>query len=130
MCLFCKIINNELPCHKIYEDDYTLAFLDINPATFGHTLVVTKEHIARLEDASEDSLNHLTNTMLLVAKKIKNTCNPKGFNYLSNSDEISGQQIDHLHFHIIPRYDKNDGFEVKHTPQEIDLKEVLEKIKI
>lgn len=127
MCIFCKIVNGELPCHKVYEDENVIAFLDINPATYGHTLVLPKIHIEKIEDASEECLSQLSRTLPALAKQIKKNCNALGFNYISNSGKISGQLVDHLHFHIIPRYE-NDNFSIQHGAVDCDLKEVLSTI--
>ncbi|MFV0479668.1 MAG: HIT family protein [Anaerorhabdus sp.] len=128
MCIFCKIIQGDLPSFKVYEDEYVLAFLDINPVTLGHTLVVPKHHVENIEHASEECLMHLAKTLPTIANQIKSTCQAKGFNYLSNSEKVSGQLVDHLHFHIIPRYSEQDNFKIEQETIHLDLNEVLDTI--
>ncbi len=124
MCLFCKIVQNEIPCFKIYEDEYVLAFLDIHPSTYGHTLVIPKEHVETIEEASETCIMQLAKVLPSLSKKIKKNCNAKGINYVSNCGAVAGQEVNHLHFHIIPRYDQNDSFSIQFDPQEANLEEV------
>jgi len=103
-CIFCKIIKGELPSYKIYEDDLCLAFLDINPVSFGHTLVVTKEHYQNSSDTPEDVLVHLTKKIKLIAPLILKSVNSEAFNLTMNNGKIAGQLVSHLHWHIIPRF--------------------------
>lgn len=108
-CLFCKIIDGEIPSTKIYEDDTVLAFLDINPVNIGHTLVTPKEHYPNLYETSDETLAH----MMIVVKKlsiaIKSSLGADGVNIEMNNDPVAGQIIFHTHLHIIPRY-SGDGF--------------------
>lgn len=103
MCIFCKIIKGELPAYKVYEDEKILAFLDINPVHPGHILVIPKKHVANLEEIDSQSLRDL----ILVVKKmgalVKNRLNYESYNIVENNDPVAGQEIPHLHFHIIPR---------------------------
>ncbi len=128
MCIFCKIVQNDLPCHKIHETENVLAFLDINPMTLGHTLVIPKKHIQCIEEADEETMTHIAITLPKIANLLKEKCGAKGFNYLSNSGAISGQLVNHLHFHIIPRYGDNDQFSIQHQTQEIDCAALLKQI--
>lgn len=110
-CLFCKIISNEISCKKIFEDDHVIAFLDINPISLGHALVVPKKHFVNLLDCENETLKNVIVATKEVAKKlITNVPEIKGFNYLSNQGEISGQVINHFHIHVIPKY-SNKGFQ-------------------
>jgi len=108
MCIFCQIINGEIPAHKVYEDEKTLAFLDIKPVHPGHILVVPKRHFANLEDIEEDDLMAVSLTMKKMGKLIKEKLAYEGYNACTNNDPVSGQEIPHLHFHLIPRI-KGDG---------------------
>ena len=129
-CIFCKILEGEIPSAKVYEDDRVMAFLDIGPANKGHTLVVPKKHSKNiLEDDLED-LNACMNTVQKVAMSIIRAVNAGGFNLIVNTNKTAGQVISHTHFHIIPRF-KNDG--LKHWPQgkyeEGEMASIQKKIK-
>ena len=128
MCIFCKIINGEIPCYKVYEDDKFLAFLDISQATIGHTLVVPKKHypnILSLED------NDILGVVSLVCKKIEKALDVHNFNILNNCGVKAGQTVDHFHIHIIPRYD-NDTMKIEFGSNELTkeaFRELCDKIK-
>ena len=107
-CMFCKIIAGEIPSYKIYEDEDTLAFLDIAPVNYGHTLVVTKKHYANMEEISDDDLCKLIKAVKKVGKAIKEGMGAEGYNINENNDPVAGQIIPHIHFHVIPRKE-NDG---------------------
>ena len=107
-CIFCKIINGDIPSYKIYEDEEVLAFLDINPVALGHTLVIPKEHYETVFDAQEESFGKLSAKVAKVAKKINNALDCDGINILQNNGKASGQVIFHVHFHLIPRKE-DDG---------------------
>ncbi len=108
MCLFCKIINGEIPTNKVYEDDDVLAILDISQAGKGHTLVMPKKHYANLYDCDEETLKKLITTVQKLAVHITTKLDAPGCNILQNNNEAAGQSIPHLHFHIIPRYEGDD----------------------
>lgn len=107
-CLFCKIINKEIPSKLIYEDDDFLAMLDIAPGTKGHVLILPKEHAATLTDLSDDKASKI----LVIAKKIvKAMIKVYGFNdynIIQNNGSIAGQTVNHFHLHIIPRYNADE----------------------
>jgi histidine triad (HIT) family protein len=127
-CIFCKILKGELPCHKVYEDDKVLAFLDIHPATRGHTLVVWKEHKTCIEELNEEDFLEFTKKLYNIAKKIGKYS--EGYNILMNDNKAAGQLVPHLHFHIIPRKE-GDGVKVGDwDPLEIqDIEKIQEDIK-
>lgn len=107
-CLFCKLINKEIPCHKLYEDNNFLAFLDIHPHALGHTVLIPKQHVQLTLNLN----NQLCRKTLPVIKKVlqllKEKLNPPAFNIAWNDGQLAGQVIPHLHIHIFPRY-QNDG---------------------
>ena len=111
-CVFCKIINNEIPSIKIYEDKDVLAMLDIRPAIKqgGHVLIMPKKHFELITDLPDDLLSKLS----LVIKKISKALLKfgEGLNVLQNNKRIAGQAIPHVHFHLIPRF-PNDGVMVE-----------------
>jgi histidine triad (HIT) family protein len=102
-CVFCKIIEGAIPSFKVYEDELTLAFLDIGPVNYGHTLVVPKEHYANIDEVSEDLLCAVMKTVKKIGAALKSGLGVKGYNIMENNDPIAGQVVPHLHFHVIPR---------------------------
>lgn len=129
-CIFCKIANGEIPSNKIYEDDKTLAFLDIGPINKGHTLVIPKEHAEKIYELSEESAEALIKTVQKISLAIEKTLNCD-FNILNNNGEKAGQVVKHVHFHLIPRAE-GEEFDINWAPieyEEGESKETLEKIK-
>lgn len=112
MCVFCKIINGEIPSTKVYEDDKVLAILDLSQAQKGHTLVMPKKHFDTFLDADANTVSHVFEVAQALAKKIKTNLNADGVNILNNSYEAAGQTVMHMHVHIIPRY-KNDDLKIE-----------------
>lgn len=112
-CLFCKIAANDIPGQRVYEDEHTLAFLDINPTNTGHTLIIPKKHTNHLLDADDETLARCISTAAKVARAVKEATNADGVNLLQNSLQAAGQVVFHLHFHVVPRFD-SDGF--RHWP--------------
>ena len=110
-CIFCKIIANEIPSHKVYEDENVLAFLDIAPVNPGHTLVVPKKHYANLEEISADELCLVIKAVKKVGQAIKSGLKAPGYNIAVNNDPVAGQVVPHLHFHLIPRKE-GDGHQL------------------
>lgn len=112
-CIFCKIVSGEIPSKKIYEDDFVIAFLDINPMSFCHTILIPKKHFLNLEETDDQYLSKILIASKKIVKFLKNNISEiKGFNYLSNQEKIAGQEINHFHFHIIPKYKEGYGFNV------------------
>lgn len=107
-CIFCKIINGSIPSYKIYEDEYTYAFLDIAKDSVGHTVVISKEHVSNILDANSETLSHLMNTIAKISNHYVNDCGFDGVNIINNTGSAAEQVIMHIHFHIYPRKD-NDG---------------------
>jgi histidine triad (HIT) family protein len=101
--VFAKVLRGEIPCHKIYEDDDTLAFLDIMPRTEGHALVITKEKAQDLFDVSPDALAKLMAVVQRLAPKIKDAMGAEGVLIQQFNGTAAGQTVFHLHVHIIPR---------------------------
>lgn len=108
-CLFCKIINGELPSTKVYEDENIIGILDINPVNIGHTLVIPKNHFATLHDIPDTILTPLIQAVQRLADALKLAVAADGINIEMNNGEAAGQIIHHAHIHIIPRH-TNDGF--------------------
>lgn len=102
-CIFCKIIKGEMPSYKIYEDEHTLAFLDISKDVDGHTLVIPKTHAVNVLDITEENYLNVVKTVKKVAEHYVNNCGYEGVNILNASDASAGQSVFHLHFHLFPR---------------------------
>jgi len=109
-CIFCKIVNGEIPSRTIYEDDDLKAFLDVNPATKGHVLIIPKEHSRDLHDLPDATAEKVIKLAKRIAAKLKEELGCDGINILQNNGQTAGQTVFHYHLHIIPRYedDKND----------------------
>jgi histidine triad (HIT) family protein len=130
-CIFCAIGSGEIPSFKIYEDDDFLAYLDINPISKGHTLVIPKSHTQGLLDTSEETLGKLLATVKKVASHLKTALACDAFNILQNNGEAAGQTVFHIHFHIIPRYNGDDALSFAGSKGDMDeLKKLAESIKI
>ncbi len=110
-CIFCKIIAGEIPSYKVYEDENTLAFLDINPVNPGHTLVMPKKHFVNLEETDEATLCQVIKTVKKVGESLKKNLGTPGYNVLVNNDPVAGQIVPHLHFHVTPRLE-DDGLQL------------------
>ena len=108
MCVFCKIINGEIPCYKIYEDDEILAFLDIADDAIGHTLVIPKKHYENVLDIDNDTLNKVMSVVKVISNHYVDNCGYTGVNIMNASGKDAQQSVFHLHFHIFPRCE-NDG---------------------
>lgn len=103
-CIFCKIISGELPCHKIWEDEDYLAFLDIRPLTPGHTLLIPKKHFQDLLSMNAQFLQTALAKTQMIAKFLITKLEAKGMSILQSNGREAGQVVDHIHFHLIPRY--------------------------
>lgn len=102
-CIFCKIINGEIPCKKVYESEFVLAFLDINPHSFGHTLVVPKKHILDFYEISDEDNNILRKEIITVMNILNDKLGSSGITIVTNTG--SCQEVKHLHYHLSPKYD-------------------------
>lgn len=112
-CIFCKIINGDIPSAKVYEDDHVYAFLDISQVTKGHTLVIPKEHTKDIYNTEPEVAEQLFARVPKIASALKKTYEPIGLNILNNNEAPAGQSVFHLHIHLIPRYGEDDGFGAK-----------------
>ena len=106
-CLFCKIISGEIPSYTIYEDDVVLAFLDINPQSNGHTLIIPKKHFLNIDDIDNETLTHIIDVARYIKKLLISKLNCDGITLTQNNGEC--QEIKHYHLHVIPYYkEKNE----------------------
>ena len=130
--IFCRIVDGEIPCYKLYEDDDVLAFLDISQVTKGHTLVIPKKHYDNFLTCPKS----LMNKVMAVAQRIGQVSikifGARGANILTNCYEAAGQTVKHFHVHVIPRYREEDGFmvEMKDNSSGLNLPALAEQIKI
>jgi histidine triad (HIT) family protein len=116
-CVFCKIRDGQIPSKKIYEDDATLAFMDINPVNNGHCLVVTKRHAATIWDADVEDLQAAIATAQKVAIALVAIVKPDGLNMLQANGAAAFQSVPHFHLHLIPRWVRDGkGFDWKLVP--------------
>lgn len=118
--IFSKIIRREIPCHRVYEDDHVLAFLDINPLSRGHTLVIPKEAKATLGELSPESGAALGRALVLVARAVVKATGCTAYNILQNNGAGAHQAVFHVHFHIIPKYEDGAGLGIKWAPGKLD----------
>lgn len=131
-CIFCKIIKKEIPAKVIYEDEDSLAFLDINPHSPGHAVVIPKKHIANILDFERGSELKLFTGLKEVISLIDKSLKPDGFTIGINHGRAAGQAIEHLHIHILPRFWGDGGGSIHsvvlNKPKE-SLEEIYNKIK-
>ena len=125
-CIFCKIINGEIPSYTIYEDDYVKAFLDVNPVSDGHTLIIPKKHFENIFDMDSETLTHIEIASQKVAKILKEKLNIQGITRMQNNG--LGQDVKHYHMHLIPRRE-NDKISIVHENSVEDVKEIFEILK-
>ncbi len=128
MCVFCKIVAKEIPASYVYEDDKVIAILDISQVTKGHTLVLPKEHYPNIYQVDPEILKHMISVTQSIAIKLKTKLDANGINILNNNEVAASQSVDHIHFHIIPRYDDNDGFKCQFQANGYDLDDVIKLI--
>ena len=102
-CIFCKILAGDIPCFKLYEDDESLAFMDINPASEGHALVIPKEHCKDVYAVSDEAISATARTAKKIARAVEKTLNPDGLNLLQCNGAAAAQSVFHFHMHVLPR---------------------------
>ena len=121
-CVFCQIISGGQPCHRVYEDDLTLAFMDIYPATIGHALVVPKAHFASVLDISDEAMRAIAGTARTVAVAINRAYDPDGMSIVQANGAAAGQTVEHYHLHLLPRA---TGQKLRlHGPRKADAEEL------
>ena len=125
-CIFCKIINGEIPSYTIYEDEKVKAFMDINPVSNGHTLIIPKKHFENIYDMDIETLAHIEKTGQKLAEMIKEKLHCHGITRMQNNEY--GQDVKHYHMHLIPRYE-GDKFELKMDKDNIsEVGEIFKKL--
>src|SRR3989344_259074 len=130
-CLFCKIGKGKILADVIYEDKKILAFLDIHPLSLGHTMVIPKKHAENILDLDKEDIGPIFEAVKKLTGILNKAFDPQGFTIGINHGKVSGQAIDHLHIHIIPRFNEDGGgslHSVVNNPPEMPLKEIKKKI--
>lgn len=128
--IFSRIVKGEIPCHRVYEDDHVLAFLDVNPLSPGHTLVIPKEAVPTLDKLSDDSAAAIGRVLPRIARAVLQATGATAFNLLQNNGSAAHQAVFHVHFHIIPKFD-GQGLGIEWDPMTPDpaaIKALHEKI--
>lgn len=126
-CIFCKIINGEIKSNTIYEDDLVKVFLDVNPNTNGHMLIVPKKHYKNIMDIDESLIPHIHKVIKNLYDVLKDKLGCEGLTICQNND--LGQEVKHIHFHLIPRY-SNDEFRIsKNEKILVNVDDVYEQLK-
>jgi histidine triad (HIT) family protein len=118
--IFAKIIAGSVPCHKVYEDDRVLAFLDIGPLSKGHTLVIPKEPAVTLDQLSDESAAAIGRVLPRICRAVLKATGAYAFNVLQNNQALAHQAVMHVHFHIIPKYDDGPGLGIGWKPGKLD----------
>ncbi len=121
--LFKKIIAGEIPCHKIYEDEHVLAFLDIQPLSRGHTLVIPKESAETLDQLSEESAAAVGRALPRICRAVMKATGTHAYNILQNNGKGAHQAVFHVHFHIIPKPHASEGLGISWPAQSLESKE-------
>jgi len=103
-CIFCRIVQGEIPSAKVYEDENCFAFLDIGPLSWGHTLVIPKKHFEHITEMSAKELAALASVLPKLSAAVIEVTDAEGLNVLQNNGAVAGQAVAHLHFHLIPRH--------------------------
>ncbi|EOH92613.1 HIT family protein [Enterococcus villorum] len=135
-CIFCKIINQEIPSYKIYEDEVVYAFLDISQTTKGHTLVIPKQHVSDIFEYDKALAATIFSRIPKIARSLEQAFpEMQGLNILNNNRELAYQTVFHSHIHLVPRYSEKDDFSIHfgnhqadYTPEElIDIQHKIEE---
>ncbi|MEE1002672.1 MAG: HIT domain-containing protein [Acutalibacteraceae bacterium] len=130
-CVFCKIVNSDIPSMKVYEDEHTLVFMDIAKDVDGHMVAIPKKHVKCILDCDAETLGCLMTTVKKIANYCVENCGYDGVNLLNASDESAGQSVPHFHIHIIPRK-HGDGIDAwpKFDGAKCEIEELFQKLSI
>ncbi len=110
--IFSKILRGEIPCHKVYEDEHVLAFLDIGPLSPGHTLVIPKEAVTTLDQLSDEASAAIGRVLPRLCRAVKKVTGSDQYNILQNNGPLAHQAVFHVHFHIIPKPSEKVGLDI------------------
>ncbi|MGL4948936.1 MAG: HIT family protein [Anaeroplasmataceae bacterium] len=130
MCIFCKIVNNEIPSYKVFENDTVLAILDISQASYAHTLVIPKKHYYNLLDVNDTDYIEVMKVVKKITKLYDNKMDVAGFNILNNCKEFAGQTVNHFHVHILPRFkNKINSVKIELGSNDYNLEDIIDILK-
>lgn len=131
MCIFCDIAQHKIPADIVYEDEHVLAFLDINPVSKGHTVLIPKKHTDDFTQCSSALVARMHGVSRRLVKRYDAILKPDGYNFLSNAKPAASQSVFHVHFHLIPRYAQGDGLKLHFSGSEDDrlTPELIQKLK-
>lgn len=118
--IFTRILSGEIPCHRVYEDEHVLAFLDIGPLSRGHTLVIPKEPAATLDALSDESAAAIGRVLPRICRAVKRVTGAEQYNVLQNNGPLAHQAVFHVHFHVIPKPDADEGLGVRWPTRDFD----------
>ena len=121
--IFSKILRGDIPCHKVYEDDLVLAFLDIGPLSYGHTLIIPKEEVATLDQLSDETAAAIGRLLPRLSRAIRAVTGVEQFNILQNNGPMAHQAVFHVHFHIIPKPSVDQGLGIEWPSKRLDPQE-------
>jgi histidine triad (HIT) family protein len=124
-CIFCKIVAGEIPAQRVDEDEHTVAFMDVNPWTRGHALVVPRAHSRNLYEVGDQDLAHAAQAAKRLAVRMRDRLGCDGVNLINSCEPAAWQTVFHLHVHVIPRYD-DDPLQLPTRPREADQDELAE----
>jgi histidine triad (HIT) family protein len=124
-CIFCKIVAGELPSEMVREDEHTVAFMDINPWTRGHALVIPRNHSPNIYEVDDDDLRHTASAAKQLALRMRERLRCDGVNLLNASEPAAWQTVSHFHMHVIPRYD-DDPLQLPVRPRPAEQEELAE----
>ena len=125
--IFSKILRNEIPCHRVYEDDKVFAFLDVNPLSPGHVLVVPREPAETLDKLSPDASAAIGRVLPRIARAVLAATGAHAYNVLQNNGPLAHQAVMHVHFHVIPKYDDGTGLSLGWKAAKLDGGEAMAK---
>lgn len=130
-CIFCRIVAGEIPCYCVAENETTLAFLDIEPAARGHTLVIPRQHGENLLDTDPEAIAAVARMVQQVAQQIDTALQPDGINILQNNRPAAGQVVMHYHVHLLPRWHNDTVMKAwrPKPPADLDLNEVVAQLR-
>ena len=123
-CIFCKIVEGEIPAAKVYEDEHVLAFLDITQVTPGHTLLIPKKHSSKILEMDADTASQVFSRLPKLAQQLVTATGAKGMNIVNNTNEVAGQTVFHTHIHLLPRFSSEDDLEIQFAVHEPDFQEL------
>jgi histidine triad (HIT) family protein len=118
--IFGKILRGEIPCHRIYEDEHVLAFLDVNPLSRGHVLVIPRQPVATLDQLPDDAAAAIGRVLPRLSRAVLAATGATAFNVLQNNGALAHQAVMHVHFHIIPKYEDGSGLGIEWPVGKLD----------